>query len=249
MSFTKRSQYSLYKPGPQKTFSLLRIIRFAFVSLILYELITSLLLSTINIQSDTMLPGIQNTDKLLVLRPAYRQYCFNGLLKIPGLGQPQRGDIVVYRQVFARDYPWYLKPINSVISFFTFQKKNLITDSNFNDKLSVRRVIGLPGDTVRVKNNVVLIKPANGERFLTEFELTENRYNINFSSLPDNWNTVNNPFNSDTEEIKIENGFYFIIGDNRDFYFDSRNSGLVPVSSIKGKAVIRYWPFKRVDVL
>lgn len=222
--------------------------RFLFIAFIFYEITTAYIVSTVSVKTTSMLPEIQENDRLLILKPVYSQYLFGKLIKIPGLSNPGRGDIVIYRENFTNPYPWYLKPVNSIVRFFTLQKKNLITNNSYNDKISVKRIIGLPGDIVKIKNNVVQIKPSAGERFLTEFELTSNKYNINILTLPENWNSAENPFNSDLEEIEIKNGFYFIIGDNRELFPDSRSSGLVSEDLIKGKAVLRYWPFKRINV-
>ena len=248
MGFSKKYQYSLYRPGPFKRFFLFRVIRFLLIALLFYEIMTVYIISTVIVQSSSMLPGIQKEDRLLIFKPLYSQYLFDKFIKIPGLSNPKRGDIVIYRQQFVKNYPWYLKPVNEVIRFFTLQKKNLKTNHSYNDSISVKRIIGLPGDTVKIKNNVVQIKPSGGERFLTEFELTGNRYNINISSLPENWNSDENPFNYDTEETAIKDGYYFIIGDNRELFPDSRSSGLVSSDLIKGKAVLRYWPFERINV-
>jgi len=248
MSFSRRPQYSLYRPGSRKNILFIRIIKFLITALILYEMITGIFFFTVKISNNSMLPGIQSSDMLFVVKPLYKQYLFNNLIIIPGISSPKRGDIVIYRPGFSKDYPWYLKPLNSIISFLTFQNKKIETIYDFNNQMSVKRILGIPGDIVKLKNNVVQIKPANGERFLTEFELTGNQYNINFSTLPENWNTDKNPFNIDTEEYQIEEGYYFVIGDNRDIYPDSRNNSLVSADVIKGKAVLRYWPFKRINV-
>ena len=53
--------------------------------------------------------------------------------------------------------------------------------------------------------------------------------------MPENWNSDENPFNSDTEETAVKDGYYFIIGDNRELFPDSRSSGLVSSELIKGK--------------
>ena len=251
MGFGRRYQYSLFKPGRRKNSVIRKIVKYFFIAFILYELITGLLIFTLNIESNSMTPLMQKNNRLFIFKPAYPQGIFNNAFKLPGIGQPKRGDIVIYHQNFEKAYPWYLGYVNSLINFFTFQKKELKTKYDYNSRINVGRIAGIPGDTIKIKNNIAHIKPEKSDNFVTEFELTKNKYNINISSFPENWDSKNNPFyseNSDNYEIKIADGCYFIMGDNRALYFDSRSSGLIPAQSIKGKVVLRYWPFKQINV-
>lgn len=248
MFYGRKSRYSLYKPGPRRRSFVSTLLKTIFTAFILYLVVTFFLVSTISVGTEVMLPNIQKTDRLLIFHPVYDQTLFN-IISIPGLREPKRGDIVVFRQNYSNNYQWFTAVLNKALKFVTFQSQTLKTKQRADDRLSVMRVVGVPGDTVKVKNNVVSILTKGGERFLTEFELTENSYNINFSTYPENWNSPENPFNPDTGEIPVNDGFYFLMGDNRELYPDSRVSGLVPEKSIRGKVILRYWPFKRLNVL
>jgi signal peptidase I len=89
------------------------------------------------------------------------------------------------------------------------------------DKSYVKRIIGLPGETVEVRNGVVYI---NGEQ-LQEHYLSAD-HNQNSASFPPK---------------KVEEHYFFVMGDNRDNSSDSRYWGLVPEKYIYGKAFFRYW--------
>jgi signal peptidase I len=89
------------------------------------------------------------------------------------------------------------------------------------DKSYVKRIIGLPGDTVEIKNGVVYV---NGE-VMNELYLDAN-YNQASGNL---------------ERKKVEDHYYFVMGDNRDNSSDSRLWGLVPEKYIYGKVFFRYW--------
>lgn len=89
------------------------------------------------------------------------------------------------------------------------------------DKSYVKRVIGLPGETVELRNGKVYI---NGTQLKEEYLDTE--HNQSFPSWP---------------AKKVEDHHYFVMGDNRDNSSDSRYWGLVPEKYIYGKAFFRYW--------
>ena len=248
MLFGKKPEYTLFKSSRRRTSTVFIVAKFILIAFIVYELITGLFIFNVAVGSDLMVPLMQKNNKLLIFKPAYKQHIFGNAIAIPGIGQPKRGDIVVYQQNFVRNYPWYLKPVNTVIRFFTFQKKELKTNYDYSSRVSVSRIVGIPGDIIKVENNIAHIKLQESDNFVVEFELIGNIYNINTSSFPEGWDSENNPFYSNSDEVKIEEGYYFIMGDNREFYFDSRSSGLVPIENITGKVVLRYWPFKGIDV-
>ncbi len=89
------------------------------------------------------------------------------------------------------------------------------------DKSYVKRVIGLPGETVEIRSGKVLI---NGQ------ELNEDYLNTEYNQTLPSWPAK-----------KVEEHHYFVMGDNRDNSSDSRYWGLVPEKYIYGKAFFRYW--------
>ena len=95
-------------------------------------------------------------------------------------------------------------------------------------KSFIKRVIGLPGDRVRVTEGRVFV---NGE-FLNEPYVQED-YRDSRSY----------------HEIVVPPGSYFVLGDHRSMSNDSREFGPVAQSFIYGKAVFSYWPMERVGVL
>jgi signal peptidase I len=115
-----------------------------------------------------------------------------------GLGSIERGDMVVF---------WY--PLAK-------------------EKSYIKRVIGLPGDTVYIDAGQVYV---NG-RPLTESYVPED-YRDRVS-----W-----------EEHRVPPGEYFVLGDHRSSSSDSRTWGFVTRDAIYGKAVFVYWPLKNIGRL
>jgi signal peptidase I len=110
------------------------------------------------------------------------------------LGGPQRGDIAV------------LRPPD------TTEEVDLI-----------KRVIGLPGDRVRIQRGEVFI---NGEALVEPYVRFQAGYN----------------YPSDGQEIVVPEGQYFVLGDNRGNSRDSHLGWFVPAANLVGRAWISYWP-------
>lgn len=89
----------------------------------------------------------------------------------------------------------------------------------------IKRVIGLPGETLKYENNTLYI---NGQEIDEKF-LKEETDNFNISSLG---------------YEKIPRDCYFVVGDNRDNSRDSRIIGCVTSEEIEGKASLVIYPFK-----
>lgn len=88
----------------------------------------------------------------------------------------------------------------------------------------VKRLIGLPGDTVSERDGAVFV---NGRRIDDSYvELRDNR----------------------TGTWQVPKGEYFLMGDNRRHSCDSRQWGSVPRSSLIGTVIFRYWPPNRIGL-
>lgn len=115
-------------------------------------------------------------------------------------GDPQRGDIIVF---------------SSELTTEKGQNKNLI-----------KRIIGLPGDTIAIKNGKTIL---NGE----EIDEPYTRDGITMG---------------DMKEVTVPEGKLFVMGDNRQNSADSRSPsvGMVDMKTIMGKAVFRLFPFSKM---
>jgi signal peptidase I len=89
----------------------------------------------------------------------------------------------------------------------------------------IKRVIGLPGDTIRIDQGVVYV---NGNKLEEDYVPPRYRDNV---SVP---------------EVRVKGDSYFVLGDHRSSSSDSRAWGPVARSSIYGKAVFIYWPLDRM---
>lgn len=102
---------------------------------------------------------------------------------------------------------------------------------NLKDHL-IKRVIGMPGETIEIRSGYVFVKSNTDEE---EKPLDESFYLGN--------ETVTYPEGT----FVLDDGYYFVLGDNRGSSMDSRLFGPVHESLIVGRVWVRGWPFDKVD--
>ncbi|MDP4009881.1 MAG: signal peptidase I [Candidatus Shapirobacteria bacterium] len=123
-------------------------------------------------------------------------------------GEPQRGDVVVFKappsEPCAEDQCDYIK-----------------------------RIIGLPGDKVMVRDSKVYL---NGKILDQYF-------------IPDNTITEGGTFNQENIEKTVPEGYYLCWGDNRQHSRDGREFGPVKKDAIVGKAFFKYWPPESIGLV
>lgn len=102
------------------------------------------------------------------------------------------------------------------------------------EKDFIKRVIGLPGETIDLKGGFVYI---DGKR------LNESAY------LGSDVRTYGGAFLKENQPYTIPPDNYIVMGDNRPFSSDSREWGLLPAKSIIGKSMFVYFPFSHMRVV
>ena len=161
-----------------------------------------------------MFPEISTGDMVL-MTPIYSQ------------ASAKRGDLVVIDDTLSQNKSFFKSVVNTLTGFFTFQLLRPF-DLQSEDAYSIRRIVGLPGDS----------------HFLTEFELAQKNYDIEVKDLPEHWDS-SLPFSGAYPETVLKEGEYFVLCDNRIITDDSRLWGAVEGDKkIYGKIILKYWPFK-----
>lgn len=102
------------------------------------------------------------------------------------------------------------------------------------EKDFIKRVIGLPGDTVSLKE---------GSVYINEEKLNESAY------LNSEVKTFGGAFLGDGQSVTVPQGEYLVLGDNRPYSSDSREWGFVKMSDIIGESFFVYWPVNRARVI
>ena len=131
-------------------------------------------------------------------------------------------------------------------------------DGTGKEKLIVKRVIGMPGDTIRYENDVLYV---NGEQmdepYLQEYldAFAEDKlqsiysYNTQFQARAQVATafTVDNNFQP-SFTVTVPEGHYYLLGDDRLVSSDSRIVGSFAKEDIQGKIVFRMWPLNRISL-
>ncbi len=136
------------------------------------------------VDGSSMLPGLENGQRIMIIKPAY------------AFSSPDRGDVVIVQPPFKTSRPF------------------------------VKRVIGLPGDTVEVKN---------GKVYLNGVPLVEPYINEapEYVMMP----------------LKVPADNYFVLGDNRNDSEDSHYGWTVPRENVIGEVWLRVWPLSAWGVI
>lgn len=156
------------------------------VSVVVSAFIIIFLYQPVRVEGTSMLPMLEDQDRLFINKLAYR------------VGDIQRGDVIVF--LYPHDH----------------------------EKSYIKRVIALPGDTLRIDHGQVYV---NGKKIAEPY--------------------VPPRFEDDRSqpEMTVPGHEYFVMGDHRSISSDSRDFGPVDRNLIYGKAAFVYWPMDQAGVV
>ena len=205
------------------------------VAVVLALIIRAFVVQAFKIPTGSMLQTLQIGDQLLVSKFHYGiKLPFTDKILVP-VHEPERGDIIVFES-----------PYNAKLDAMRPQLK----DVDF-----VKRIVGLPGDTVEIRAKEVFV---NGEKLVAPWA-QHTREDIAPNPMAGHPEVTFDPvmYFDHCEDataycsakrdwmpkFTVPAGHYFVMGDNRDESFDSRFWGFVPDENIVGKAVFIWLNF------
>jgi len=197
-------------------------------------LIRSVLAEPFRIPSGSMVPTLEIGDHILVTKYSYGFRLPLTRIPIVEPTLPERGDVIVFV------YPG--SDEGNALQYYLDMPFPPIATLDY-----VKRVVGLPGDTLEVRNNILYI---DGERqsatLLDDYEFIDDRCSrhptrLYGESLHGREHQMLNARSlgsrlGDYGPVTVPEGMVFAMGDNRDFSADSRAWGFVPLRNIKGRA-------------
>jgi signal peptidase I len=188
----------------------------------LFLVIRTFVVEAFKIPTGSMENTLLVGDFLLVNKAVYGAEVPIAGIRLPAIERPERGDIIVFE--------WPEDP-----------------SKNF-----VKRLIGLPGDTLEMRDGGVLLNGSRlAERYVVHTEPDDDRSAQEFS-WQDKYlvrraeaRVGYHPSRNNWGPLVVPERKYFVLGDNRDNSYDSRYWGFVPDSLVKGRPLLVYYSYAR----
>ena len=183
------------------------------IAVLIALIIKTFLFDFVVVDGPSMYPTLKNGDRLIVTKLNY---------------EPERQDIIVLDSTYKNRERYYedMKIESDIKKFFSY----ISLPAGLKKRFYVKRIIGMPGDTVDLIGNKVYV---NGEELLEEYYPD---YTFAYDPL------IKFPYT-------VSEGHVFVMGDNRPESKDSRSSqlGEVPIDAIMGKCSLRIWPLNTIE--
>jgi signal peptidase I len=239
--FSRYQSYTVQKKRREQVLGALLLLFLVYLG---YLVLTASFLRTVRTDSLTMQPTLQPGTSLLVTPLPLGQTHLPFLpFGLPGWRGPERGELVLMTPPYHQETAPWISIADDLVRFFTFNFVSLdaATRASWDGPATLRRVIALPGDTVRIDNFTASVKPKGEAYFLSEYELSKKPYSLTDEGLPQGWRTTF-PFGQTLTERVLGPDDYFVMADHRTVGGDSRVWGPVKRSAILAVAVLKYWP-------
>ena len=188
------------------------------IAVILALLIKYFILTPTVVKQESMYPTLEENQRLILNRlgRTFKQ-------------MPKRGDIITFEAPTVTYRTEEDTDISNPVAIYEDEEKNIFEGFSYNvleiGKTSyIKRVIGLPGDHVQIKNGKVYINEEELEEdYLQPGIITDDAEGIFY-------------------DIIVPENTVFAMGDNRNSSVDCRAFGCIPLERIEGKVLIRFWP-------
>lgn len=189
------------------------------IALIIALLIKAFLFDVVRVDGPSMFPTLVNNDRLIITKIGYK---------------PHQGDIIILDSAYKNRmqyYSDYEKSTDKKLNFFSKNAMYFKAPKSLRRKYYVKRIIGMPGDTVDLQNGKVLV---NGE-------VLDEPYYDGVTGVTDPM--AEYPFT-------VSEDCVYVMGDNRPNSKDSRSTelGEVPIKAISGKSQFRIWPLSSIGI-
>jgi len=202
----------------EKTKNILEWIICVVIAIVLTLLFRYFIATPTVVQQVSMYPTLVENQRLIITRT----------FRITGK-MPKRGDIVTF-EATSYSYSEGTADQSNPVAIYMDEDRNILEGFFYNvleitKKSYIKRVIGLPGEHVEIKEGKVYI---NGKELKEDY-------------LQPDVITESNVFN----DFIVPEGYLFCMGDNRAKSTDCRKFGCVPFDKLEGIVVCRFWPLNQ----
>ncbi len=189
--------------SPARKSTLREWVESILIAFVLAMIIRTFFVQAFKIPTGSMRMTLIEGDAILVNKMIYGAKIPFTNIRFPAISEPKRGDVAVF--IFPQD-----------------TKKDFI-----------KRIIGLPGETVEIKNGTI---------FINDQPLTDPVFSQKYYYNRGDFGDVG-------KKIQVPENHYFVLGDNSASSQDSRYWGFVPAGNLLGKAMVIYFPPKRIRLI
>lgn len=170
------------------------------------------------VKQESMYPTLKPNQRLILNR-----------LPITFGKEVKRGDIITFEAPSKLEVTKEEADFSNPVAEYNYAPKGFFGSFVYNvlevTKVTfIKRVIGLPGEHIELKDNKVFI---NGEEYKEPYLGSD---------------VVTTPLDGPYTDFIVPDGYIFAMGDNRMHSKDCRAFGCVPMNKIEGKVVLRFWP-------
>lgn len=171
------------------------------------------------VQMASMKPTFEQGDRLILNR-----------LAVTLKKDFKRGEVITFEAPSSEYKSSAQADQSNPVAKYEYQPKNIFKKFTYyvldiKKKSYIKRVIGLPGEHVQIDNGNVYVDGAL----------------LNEEYLQEGLKTTSEIFT----DIKVPEGYLFVMGDNRTGSMDSRQFGCIPISKVESKVCLRFYPFNK----
>ena len=202
-------------------------------------------IGSVRIQGESMAPELAGGNRVLVSRSAYG-------IPLPfttatlGSSTPERGDVVVYYPPYARSVPFTLRMADSVLRIVTLQRFGLAGGygESWEGRPVPGRVVAIPGDTVEILGFRAAVIDSGGRRVA---DIDERDGSVRVIRPGSEYRIAGEyPLSGTSGAITLDDGQYWIEGDNRGHALSSTHFGPVSGEQIRSRVFFRMTPVSRL---
>jgi signal peptidase I len=205
------------------------------VAVVLALFIRTFFVQAFKIPSGSMMPTLKPGDRILVNKLFYGPQIPLLGLKLPMIQQPQRADVIVFvypESANQRNFINFKRYIDDDALGSVFRRIFIFIKETQN-KDYIKRLVGLPGENIEIKNGDIYIngRPVENSHIRKNVYLNEG------------------PYGQARELAYVPKDSYYCLGDNSSSSRDSRYWGFVDKKYLIGKAILIYWPINRIGII
>lgn len=209
-------------------------------ALIIASIIMYFIIQAFKIPTGSMRMSLLEGDHLFAMKFIYGfRVPFSDGKRILPIKEVKKGDVVIFQ----------CPP----------EALSIIERTNGIKKDYIKRCIALAGDKVEIKDKKLFINDEEMQENYVDHADSDTFINFNLFETQEEYQqawekgkfaTLPPAFVRDNfGPVIVPEGHYMVLGDNRDFSFDSRYWGPLPDKYLKGKALVVYWPIKRIKLI